>query len=216
LSFKVTSNVDELRAKLAGLGAGIGAILRRPRLQAAVQSHMTKVTNATIRKLGALGDSPAKGTYRGVTWEGFATWRTKKYGMEVPEGTRFYWRGRRKSQGAKSLKAGAKRSGIAGFSGPVKMEKVWRKRASGRKYSPSSKLLQDTGRLRGFTHHTKHRVTGSGRRTSLVLTAGQQVEYFGMQHEMRPIWFVHQQTDGPAIAAIISREVDILAREARR
>jgi len=191
-------------------------VLRRPRLGAAVQSYMTKVTSDLFRKLGGLGDAPASGTYRGERWAGFATRRVKKYGQSVPEGTRFYWRGRKKSQGNATMARAAKRKGLGSYTGPTKMEKVWRKRASGKKYSPSSKLLQDTGRLRNFTHHIQRLFRGYGRTTSMTLRAGKQVSYFSDQHERRPIWLVHKPTDEPAIAAIIDNEIKMIVREGRR
>ena len=214
LALQVEADVGKLLARLRIKQKGMADAMRRDDFGSAVQSYITGVTTRFVRKMGDIQDQPASTSSRGVTWHGFSLQRVEKYDSHLLEGTRYRWRGFRKGRGelgwnrwrqeqAKFARA-AKRKGLGGYAMPLKMEKVWNKRASGRKYSSSSKLMADTGHLLGFTSNVRRVVTTSGGVTKMTLYAGRNVDYFATQHKARPIWFWHPPTDAPRVRALLA------------
>lgn len=217
----IRADIEKALAKLRAASKAPQAVFADPQFGAAVQSYITGVTSRMMRELSDVGDAPASKSARGVTWPGFATWPKTKYGQQVTEGTRYYWRGRKARGGAYVFDADADdprltlmghkfvglgkagKKSIRQTVGDVTLEKAWRKRASGARYSASAKMLRDTDALLGFTAFVRRTVEPN----ALVLKAGERPKYFREQHERRPIWFWYPPTDGPRVRAIFERAV---------
>lgn len=203
----IKADTSKLRASLIERGAALHRAMRSDDFCTRVQSYLTGVTTRFMTKMGrGLQEQPDSRTERGVTWNGWATWTVHKWGRDVPESTRAYWRGFRRGQA--SSETVAKRyakARAAARSGMLALEKAWKKRGGGKnvRYHGNDTMLQSTGHLRNFTMFIRRFWRGA----SLVLRAGQQVEYFGRQHERRPIWFVYPPEDGPKIAKILEGKV---------
>ncbi len=143
------------------------------------------------------GGGPQEGqtaTIRGQEWAGWAT-RPGHAGSPA-ESTRYYYR--RFARGSVSKKAGATwgREERKEKAGTGAWEKVWRQRASNKPYSDSSKLMQDTGRLRASLVLMKTTIT----MTAVELRPGDSMpNYFGRQNQLRPIWVLEPAVDKPVI-----------------
>lgn len=212
----MTPNV-RIQADVAGLVARVKAklnraatLLRNREVVNGVQSYVTGAVGRFARDMSDLSERPDKKTARGVTWAGWAVRNVKKYGQVVKEGTRYRYRGfRRTKRNAitleyKSYKGRILRARKAIAKGTKKLEQVWNKRASGVKHGPTSKMLFDTGAMVKATLNCRREVKTSGGVTTLTLWAGRQVKYFEDQHRRRPIWFLYPPEDGPAISEILA------------
>lgn len=216
----ITGDFDKLRAKLTALEKGVKNIMKDEAFGAGVQSYITRAVTRAVRKAGSVGEVPATVEVRGAIWKGWALEQNPNGSFS---GTRF--RERRKRQhggwtsdamsldgrafkvkrGHKMRKISRSKTNIAGF------EQVWNKRMSGRKYSPTSKMMADTGHLLGFTAFVTRRVVGDG--ASMIITAGQQVKYFRAQHNRRNIWRWHPPEDEPKIARLLSIRAGQMIRD---
>ena len=212
IGLRITTTAGQAGARFRAFAWRVASVMRDEKFGAAVQSYYVRATHNHMKAMADVGDTPATRQSRGVTWPGFATWTVPKFGMQVPEGTRFRWRGYKKGQKHSRgvFSKAATKKGLAGFAGPLKMERVWKKRASGKRYSPSSKMMLDTGALRNSLTWV---VRSNPSAYVLRLEAGQRLNYFATQHERRPIWFVHLPTDEPRLADLCERRMAQMVME---
>ncbi len=214
------TDVELAIADLTIQAAGIGAIFQDPEFANACNSHMIGAVTRFVRDMGRIGDAPDSRTSRGVTWPGWAMRTVRKYGDDVPDGTRYYYRGHTRSGGAYVFDAAAgtishqgyRRKAI-GKRGSPAMEKVFRRRPGGdssqsRRYSDGSQMMQASGDLLGFTAFIDISLEVAGNTTTITLAAGRGIRYFEAQHDRRPIWFVYEPDDGPAITNIAEGFID--------
>ena len=215
-ALRISTDLTQLQGRLRVWQRHVAGILTDDKLGAAIQSYLIRQTQLMFKAMVSIGDAPATRTFRGVTWRGWATWPVRKYGMTLVEGTRYRWRayalGRRRyayvfdstdpSRGLKlrfkggKLRRGQSASRAAGRT----LERVFNLRASGKKYSDTSNMLQDTGHLRNFTAFIER---SNPSPHILALSAGQQVSYFGEQHARRPMWALYPPEDTPAIVRLM-------------
>jgi len=211
----ITADVAEARGLVRAYSQVAGDAMKDRRFGSAVQAYMTGVTTKFIRKMGNVGERPASTSGRGERWPGFAVRKVRKYGQDTLEGTRFYMRGFRK--GKASQKTIAKRAAKARAADVVKLEKAWKKRASGVHYSEKAKMMQDEGSRGGILAHVllvDRNVVPRGRSTELQMTWGSKLAHLAQQHETRPIIFFHPPTDTPKIRDVLAQLIDIRMKEA--
>lgn len=197
-----------------------------------VQVYLTREIDRALKDNGGIPEG-ATAIVRGQTWRGWARKSVKKYGQIIVEGTRFYHRKfrmggpdrhsvlarqhrhmgaplnaetirhRRKvyagTLNAKQHRAREANKDVASRS----FERVWRRRASGAYYSPSSKLMQDTGALRQSIRAMRVTMTVGGKR--LEFRPGTSVRYFDRQNTLRPLWVWHEPVDMPVVAGFAEK-----------
>jgi hypothetical protein len=83
-------------------------------------------------------------------------------------------------------------------------ERVWRTRASGKRYSSSSKLMQDTGRLRQGLINMRTSVHVEGSRAWAEFRPGVNVKYADRQNALRPLWVWNPPVDAPVIGQFVA------------
>lgn len=199
--FTISHSLDDLASRIRSYKSEWDKVIESEEFGNAAQAHMTGVAHKFVNEMGTVGDMPNTRSGRGVRWKGFAVWQKPNGRME---GTRWRLRGRRRVKSGRSagkFRALAKKAVLneSGF------EKVWKKRASGRKFSDTSRLLQDAGDMLKSAVHCKRILLKHLHRT-LILRAGVRVPYFGTQHERRPFWFLSRE-DASTIHAIMNRLV---------
>jgi len=137
---------------------------------------MVKQTDEMFVRAGGPGSGQMGGSHRGVEWKPFSPQYIRADGTVVPA-----WGGVPKVRGA-------------GFVKP-------RMRPSGQPVTPSSLLIQDTGRLR------QRAATEIVRITPTTLVFGTALEYAAYQDRLRPFLFATEE-DIDYLAKLILDELE--------
>jgi hypothetical protein len=207
--FTVDFDLTVFRAMVKGLTKiaqdNLGSILRANNgaFVRKCQVYLARQMDIALRDYGGLSEGE-RASVRGQPWAGWAI--QKSHGGSPPESTRYYFRKYSRKESGKLL------SGLGGLIGVVAYrtykawlgmvaarpwEKVWAKRASGKPYSSSSKLMQDTGRMRAALILMDTTVNGN----NIELMPGSGMpKYFTYQNQMRPLWVIEHSVDDPIIA----------------
>lgn len=179
-----------------------------------VQAYMSRVIDKSLKDNAQIEEG-TEVMVRGHTWKGWATSVVQKYGESVVESTRYYYRKYRRDrkeglEGNENTRDKNRYKGTLGASGKPRkrweservrdraFELVWRPRASGQPYSPTSNMMRDTGALQRAIINCKTAVVYAPSRTVLEIRP-QGVVYFDRQNKLRPMW--HFTPDDEAMIA---------------
>lgn len=131
-------------------------------------------------------------TLRGIEWKSAKQWR------EQDKLAALVRRMKATRRGTVSSRARRESEGRSVRERP--WERVWRLRASGKPYSASAKIMQDTGRLRQGLLTLRTMLGGSSRRPHVEYRPGAMVTYFDRQNELRPVFVLDPKADEKPIA----------------
>jgi hypothetical protein len=192
--------------------------------------YLVREMDAAMKEGSTLQEGQSK-QIRGQTWRGWKLSSVKKYGTVVFQSTRYYFRkfarsatNLKKAQGAtfskstRNSKWGKGDHVIEHGNEPRNFgqefhvrsrpfEKVWTKRASGKRYSASSKLLLDTGAMRQalIAMETK---ANTGANISIEFRPGKQAKYFNDQNAIRPIFVWQLPKDAEKLGELLQAATD--------
>ena len=212
------------------------------------QVYLTREMDRNLKEGSTLQENQVATMRGGVKWSGWKIRKVQKYGEQVEESTRYYFRKFRRGVGKVSdikatidaLKAKSRLSdqdkedlsrlqrlsrtmrGTAKGSMNAKarkkweadpvarrpFEKVWRVRASGKRYSSDSKLMLDTGRMRMGFILMKTTVFHAGQRSVVQFSPGSNVSYFKRQNQLRPMWVWDNPRDERRIVEFLNTELE--------
>lgn len=184
-----------------------------------VAIYLTTQMDRAVSANGNIAEGDTR-IVRGQTWRGWAQRSVKKYGAITVDGTRYYMR--KFARGSTAKKSGAtwkqadraKKWGVRGAEAHLwsdrsareaagvasrPFEQVWRRRASGKRYSASSKLMQDTGAMRQAWMNIQTAIVGN----TVEFRPANNVRYFARQNELRPIFVIEPAKDVPAIVKLV-------------